>query len=298
MQTKVVFMIVLGTAAAGLGAAALVMNGSRETPVTPDEVGSSPATTPAANPLSMSSNDFMYAEDRGAEANPGQEFDWQSRLEQFDWGEIQRLSPEERRARMRELRAEMEARMDTNGDGVVDDDERLDAVLATPWGNRLLERFDANGDGLLDESERQAMREEEARRQAEREARMIERYDQDGDGVLSDQERRDMEREQRRQQEERARRMTEQFDSNGDGELDADERANAVQTSRERREIDAFVRRYDTNGDGQITTVDFNAFLASYQSGERRADVNGDGAVDALDVSAFRDMMVRASNRP
>ena len=87
------------------------------------------------------------------------------------------------------MRAEIEAQMDTNGDGVVDEDERLDAMLASPMGRRILERFDSNGDGILDEAERQAMREEEARRRAEQEARMLERWDRDGDGVLSRQER-------------------------------------------------------------------------------------------------------------
>jgi Ca2+-binding EF-hand superfamily protein len=106
--------------------------------------------------------------------------DWQSRLERFDWGEIQRMSPEERRQRMEAMRAEWEARMDKNGDGVVDEDERLDAVLASPMGRRLLDRFDADGDGMLDESERAALRAEEARRQAEREQRILDRYDADG----------------------------------------------------------------------------------------------------------------------
>jgi Ca2+-binding EF-hand superfamily protein len=171
-------------------------------------------------------------------------------------------------------------------------------VSVEPPRGRILDRFDTNGDGMLDEAERQAMREQEAARRAEQEARMLERWDRDGDGVLSRQERRAMEQDQRRRLEDQMRRMTAEFDQDGDGQLNADEQARAWQVTRERREIDAFVRRYDSNGDGRINTTDLNAFLQLYQAGDRRADVNNDGVVDALDVTAFRDMMNRSANRP
>lgn len=304
MQTKVIAAAVVATAAAGLGAAVIVFGGGKTPepapaaakPAEPDRI-QMPALASSGSPA-----DFMY--EAGDTASNADE-DWQSRLERFDWGEIQRMSPEERRQRMEAMRAEWEARMDKNGDGVVDEDERLDAVLASPMGRRLLDRFDADGDGMLDESERAALRAEEARRQAEREQRILDRYDADGDGALSDAERQAMEEENRRRQEERRQQMeqrmreiSDEFDSDGDGDLNADERSDAWQTMRERREIDSFVRRYDSNGDGQITTADLNAFLASYQAGDDRADVNRDGSLDTLDVNAFRDLMGRAANRP
>lgn len=304
MQTKLVAAIVLGMAAAGLGAAVLVFSGGGKSADAPAVVK---AQDPGPAPTQMiaqagSGSDFMYDADP-VQSGPGD--DWQSRLEQFDWGEIQRMTPEQRRERMEAMRAEWEARMDKNGDGVVDEDERLDAMLASPMGRRLLDRFDANGDGMLDESERQAIRDEQARREAEREQRLIDRYDADGDGVLSDAERkaaaedeRRRQEERRAQQEQRMREMAAEFDRDGDGDLNADERSDAWQTLRERREIDGFIRQFDSNGDGQITTADLNAFLALYQAGDMKADINRDGSLDTLDINSFRDLMGRASNRP
>lgn len=296
MNTKLISVLAIGGAAAAVGGAALMFGGRA-----PEAVAAAPTPLPV-QPVAMSEPVVAPSGSVFDEPQmPGGENRWgdlEERFANFDWSQFQQLSPEERRERMRAMRAEIEARLDTNGDGVVDDDERLDGVLASPMGRRLLDRFDTNGDGMLDEAERQAMREQEAQRQAAQEARMLERWDADGDGVLSRRERRAMEEDQRRRQEEQQQRMTAEFDQDGDGELNADEQANARQTMRDRGEIDAFVRRYDTNGDGKITTPDLNAFLQLYQSGNARADVNGDGSVDALDVSAFRDMMARSANRP
>jgi Ca2+-binding EF-hand superfamily protein len=296
MNTKLISVLAIGGAAAAVGGAVFVFGGRA-----PEAV----AAAPTPNPVDLVPMPEPAAIQAGSvfdeSGMPGGENRWgdlEERFANFDWEQFQQLSPEERRERMRAMRAEMEARLDTNGDGIVDDDERLDGVLASPMGRRLLDRFDTNGDGMLDEAERQAMREQEAQRRAEQEARTLERWDADGDGELSRAERDAMREEQRRRQEEQRERMAAEFDQDGDGELNADEQANARQTMRNRGEIDAFVRRYDTNGDGQITTVDLNAFLQLYQSGNSRADVNGDGAVNALDVSAFRDMMARSANRP
>lgn len=296
MNAKVISVLAIGGAAAAVGGAVLVFGGRAP------EAVAAPIPTPVVMPPAAIPQPELPAGGSvfGDITMPGGENRWgdlEERFANFDWDQFQQLSPEERRERMRAMRAEIEARLDTNGDGVVDDDERLDGVLASPMGRRLLDRFDTNGDGMLDEAERQAMREQEAQRRAEQEARMLERWDADGDGELSRRERRAMEEDQRRRQEEQRQRMTAEFDQDGDGELNADEQANAWQTMRNRREIDAFVRRFDTNGDGQITTVDLNAFLQLYQAGNSRADVNGDGSVDALDVSAFRDMMARSANR-
>ncbi len=300
MNAKVMSLLAIGAATAAVGGAVLVFAGRGPEPV-------AAAQPPKAMPQSTPEPEFTPPPSGsvfddpaawGGATGDGRWGDMEQRFANFDWSQFQQLSPEERREQMRAMRAEIEARMDTNGDGVVDEDERLDAMLASPMGRRLLDRFDTNGDGMLDESERQAMREEEARRRAEQEARQLERWDTDGDGQLSRQERRAMEEEQRRRQDEQMRRMTAEFDRDGDGELNADEQANAWQTMQARREIDAFIRRYDTDGDGRITTADLNAFLQLYQTGNTRADVNGDGVINAMDVSAFRDLMNRASSRP
>jgi Ca2+-binding EF-hand superfamily protein len=297
MNAKVISVLAIGAATAAVGGAVFVFGGRAPEAVAALPVQPAvPAPVVEPEPMALTTGS-VFEEPR----MPGGENRWgdlEERFANFDWSQFQQLSPEERREQMRAMRAELEARLDTNGDGVVDDDERLDGVLASPMGQRLLDRFDTNGDGALDAAERQAMREQEAQRRAEQQARTLERWDADGDGRLSQEERQAMENDQRRRRDEQFQRMTAEFDRDGDGQLNADEQSNARQVMRERGEIDAFVRRNDSNGDGQITTVDLNAFLQLYQSGNSRADVNGDGSVDALDVSAFRDMMARSANRP
>lgn len=299
MQIKLVLVVVLGTAAAGLGAALIFAGGTAQESVPAPAQGSEGPAGLSALPRS----DFVSpagpattpaVAETVAIARDGSE----DRLERFDYGEFEQMSREERRERMREMRAEWEARMDINGDGEIDDDERLDAMLNSPRGQRLLDEFDADGDGMLDETERQALRDQQAREALEREQRRLDQYDTDGDGELSRAEQQAARDERNRQRQDRMRQMSEEFDRDGDGDLNADERTDAWQTLRERREIDAFIGRYDSNGDGQITSIDFNAFLVLYQSANMRADVNRDNTVDTLDVNSFRDMMARAANRP
>lgn len=282
MASKAILATVgLGVVAVGVGAA-LTFRPGLETPepvAAPTVAAPSAPSAPRPNPWDLV--------DEETDA-----WDFESRMAAFDWDAFQRLTATERFERMREMRAEWEKRL---GDT---DDERIDSLLASPAGQRILDRYDADGDGLLSDAERQALLEAQARREARMQERLLERFDRDGDGVLSEAELLEMEQRQQARQEEWMQRMAEQFDRDGDGLLDEDERNNAFQTMRERREIDAFVRRYDADGDGRIGAADFNAFLVAHQAGQRRADVNRDGQINALDVTAFRDMMARASNRP
>ncbi|PHS51960.1 MAG: hypothetical protein COB01_09220, partial [Lutibacter sp.] len=83
-------------------------------------------------------------------------------------------------------------------------------------------------------------------------------------------------------------------DADGDGELSIDEQQEAFETMRERREIDQFVNRFDSNGDGMMDSADFDSFVGDYSSGDLRADVNGDGVVDTQDLITYRDMVTRS----
>lgn len=295
MQTKLVIAIGAGVCAVALGSAGvLYWNASEPEPVAPPALVPAPVETPVIQ--ASVTREPTGGIDRAGEFDPEARFaDFESRMSRFDTDGDGKLSDEERRAMAESMRAEWQARLDKNGDGVVDENERLDSMLESPRGRRLLEQFDADGDGKLDDAERQAALDDMAAREAEREARRIERYDTDGDGMLSEAEEAAARAEERARQQDRFNRFAAEFDQDGDGDLNADERYDAFQTMRDRREYDAFVRRYDADGDGSITTADFNAFLTGYQSQSPSADVNRDGAIDALDVTAFRDMMARGA---
>lgn len=101
----------------------------------------------------------------------------------FDPNKARTLSPGQRS----ELRASREARalerLDTNGDGVLSDEERAARSRRHRRGRPvprgvLLPRFDTDQDGVLSEEERAAAREAHQNR-------FLERFDSDGDGVLS-----------------------------------------------------------------------------------------------------------------
>lgn len=302
MNQKAVVGVAVGVSAAALGAAGVLLwpQGQPE-PVPVPEVAVVEPARPSTPPPQIR---VPEAASNTASFNPGDRFDpnamfadFESRLAKFDTDGDGSLSDEERRAMMENMRREWESRMDKNGDGVVDENERLDAMLESPRGRRMIERFDANGDGMLDDAERQAILDDMAAREAERQQRRVERYDTDGDGVLSEAEERAAQEQEAARQRDRFNRFAQEFDEDGDGDLNADERYNAFQTMRDRREYDQFIRRYDTDGDRQITMTDFTEFLANYQAQYPSADVNGDGVVDQLDVTAFRDWMSR-TDRP
>jgi len=96
-------------------------------------------------------------------------------------------APTDRRA---EHRAELIKRFDTNGDGVLDANERaaMRAALHQKRADRIarmeehmLKKYDKNGDGVLDANEQTA-----ALADLETRPRFIARFDKDGDGKLND----------------------------------------------------------------------------------------------------------------
>ncbi len=50
--------------------------------------------------------------------------------------------------------------------------------------------------------------------------------------------------------------------------------------------------RADFNGDGEVNTLDFLAFLNAFTVGDSKADINGDGVVNTLDFIAFLNAFV------
>lgn len=165
-----------------------------------------------------------------------------------------------------------------------------------------LKQYDTNKDGQLSSEERSAWftaRREESRK------RMLETYDKDKDGELSDKEREAAREEGRRRWAQRRQSMLrERFDSNKDGKLDKEETAAMEKYTAERRarteqRRQEYIKRWDKDGDGEVSEKEREAARASYraESEARRAaftkvwDSDGDGELNEKERDAMRTQM-------
>jgi EF hand len=123
---------------------------------------------------------------------------------------------DDRRARWDERRKERMAKLDTDGDGVVSDEEREAARDVRQKG--MLDRFDKDHDGKLSDEERAAMRQE-------RTAAMRTRLDRNNDGVVTPDE----------LQGSRFSRISGDADTNHDGNISTEELDAALKASGGRR---------------------------------------------------------------
>ena len=144
--------------------------------------------------------------------------------------------------------AEMLQRYDKNGDGRIDDDERIDAREAMRSAQnerriaggspqlraRILEQFDTNKDGRLDEEERaEAQKAARERGLGGKADEMQPRAGMPGGRLPAE--------------------ALKRFDANGDGQLDESERAEMRQTLGDRlAQNPQVIRRFDKNGDGKL----------------------------------------------
>lgn len=219
---------------------------------------------------------------------------------QRDGGEFQ--SPED-------MRAQMLARFDKDGDGELNEEERQaarEAFRADREARRqqfLLDRYDADGDGVLSEAETQKMEEDRERMEQEREAREAEMrqrslaaYDTDGDGQLSEEERRAANQQRREWFQQQQQQAMTRFDANGDGDLSQDERQLMRESMGKAFEDMRFTDRYDATGDGMVTAADMPSYLDRFYSGDMETDMNRDGILDETDLAEFQARVAEGVN--
>ncbi len=310
MQAKIVGFGVLAVGAVALGGVILLNMGESDTPSATD--ASFTMNTEQASkyerPSSFNSFDSDEAERRAPEQTQAQgdrKFDMRdmaARMAMFDIDGDGILSDEERDAMRKAMREEMIARFDLDGDGEVSREERRAARTErfenSDRGQELMREFDLDGDGVLSDDEQAAMDQHMQEQRDQRRAEQLAEYDLDGDGELSREERQVQRDEQRAQWAGMVEQATNEFDYDGDGQLNIEESQAAMLAYMERREIDQFLSRYDSNGDGSMGAADYDAFVSDYQSGNSSADVNRDGVIDIADLNAYRDLVTRSANRP
>lgn len=208
-----------------------------------------------------------------------------------------------------DMRADMLARFDKDGDGELNEEERQaarEAFRAEREARRqqfLLERYDADGDGVLSEAEtkkmeedRQRMDEERQAREAEMRQRALAAYDKDGDGRLSEEERRAANQQRREWFQQQQQQAMARFDANGDGELGQAERELMRESMAKAFEDMRFTDRYDVTGDGMVTVADMSAYLDRFYAGNMEADMNRDGVLDETDLAEFQARVAEGVN--
>lgn len=315
MNTKVVAFVTIAVGATALGGVMLLSNAGKDKPVDQPALAlnsnagqaasyfdsnlpSEPQdTTPVRTEIDTQGRSGGASQD--ARGGWGAMMD---RMTEFDLDGDGILSEEERRAMMEAMRQEWINRFDLDGDGELSREERMAARQAmfeqSPRGQELMRQFDADGDGVLNEEEQAAMETFQREQREQQRAEQLARYDTNGDGELSRDERQAQREEQRGRWGDTMRDAQTEFDRDGDGQLSIEESQEAFAVMQERREIDRFIRDFDSDGNGSFGPADYNAFLSDYDRGDLGADVNGDGEVNSQDLAAYTDMVTRSRNRP
>lgn len=203
---------------------------------------------------------------------------------------------------------------DTDADGVLSEAERAAADA------EMLEQSDYDNDGVLSESERMAAEgmlgqrflsmfetdpaQAEAVERIQREfsaENIRQQIDANGDGDVTPEEQQAFQASVQQRMgdimreivSERVQSQTDQFDANGDGRLDQDEQFQMQQANRDARDRQAFLHSYDMDGDGTVSSAEFETFRRWAASNSPRADANFDGVIDSRDTQRFLRMMSR-----
>ncbi|MDF1810466.1 MAG: EF-hand domain-containing protein [Phycisphaerales bacterium] len=315
MQSKIAIVGLLGIGAAAIGAI-VVFGGGQDKSILAEAGHESiqnkqlAMDTNSSYDLSSTGDELPIAieeieqrvPDQANPNNSQQAFSWDNmfdRMSQFDIDGDGILSEEERDAMRKAMREERMAMMDLDGDGEISREERRAARQQqfenSERGQALMRRFDLDGDGVLSPEEQAAMDEYNQEQRAARQTEQLAQYDLDGDGELSREERNLQREEQKSRFESMKEQATLEFDYDGDGQLNIEESQDAMNAYRAQREIERFVNRFDTDGDGAMGPNDYDSFANDFANGDMSADVNGDGVVDTADLAAYRDMVTQSS---
>lgn len=180
-------------------------------------------------------------------------------------GAPQPFNPDE----MRKLVEDLRAKHDADGDGELNEEERMafGREMGQIQRNRFFKHFDENGDGDVSEEE---MREGQRKQAEQWRQQMLKDHDTNKDGEIDDGERREMEQKMRRQAEEQMDKWwAQRYDRDQDGKLSDVERAEMEDAKAEqqrrmeegRRQFEKqLLERYDKDGDGQLSDEEREAW--------------------------------------
>ena len=147
---------------------------------------------------------------------------------------------------------------------------------------KMLEKFDKDGDGKLDEKERMAARKAMGahRMSPEMRKKMLEKFDKDGDGKLNEEEIKAAHKAARARMEAHHKKMLKRFDKDGDGKLSKEERKTMKETMHKE-----LLEKYDKDGDGKLNKEERQAAIEAGAMPPRRHGMRGEGRPGGPDAN-------------
>jgi Ca2+-binding EF-hand superfamily protein len=153
------------------------------------------------------------------------------------------------------------------------------------WRSRWMKQFDKDGDGRFNAEERQAMTQARKQYQVLSQIPMPQEQidalrkaaDADGNGELDGREYRTLFGKMREAQEKHREAMLKKYDADENGVLD-DKEIEQIKADQRKAEFD----KMDTNGDGNVTLVEFEAAKAAEEKKDRDSRAERDKAWRAM----------------
>ena len=304
--------IAIAAGAAIITAAAIINNTNQPQPQTPKPTAAQPQQPKIADLFSLPTSPspakvfFQTAEGKAIPARARRDSmgmmsmmaSLVDRMNEFDANGDGMLDDLERLAMGVRLRKEFLSQYDLDGDGDMSREEwralQRSMFEQTPQGQRLMAQFDLDADGRLNEQEQAALDAHLAQQQEQQQAEERARMDTNNDGEVSEAERRAARQQEREFWQSQMAAAENNFDHDGDGELNIEESRDAWDAWVEYQTVDDFINRYDTDGNNTMGPADYDQFLSDYERRRPAADVNNDGEINVQDINAYRDLVLRS----